>query len=106
MFVADWNALASGDSFAGLGFLLFLIGAGIGAVFVLTIFWILAKHRKHNKQAFQEAIEKTPDFESEKTNKDVVKGSYNIHVHHMQEAKDFKGNTQPSSICETLCLQE
>lgn len=87
----DWNDLASGDSFAGLGFLLFLIGAGIGAVFVLTVFWILAKRRNHNKEAVQEAIEKTPDFESEKTNKDDVKGSYNIHVHHMQEAKDFKG---------------
>ena len=87
----DWNALASGDGFAGLGILLFLVGAGIGAVFVLTIFWVLTKHRKHNKEAVQEAIQKNPHFESEKTNKDDVKGSYNIHVHHMQEAKDFKG---------------
>lgn len=80
----DWNSLASGDSFAGLGVLLFLIGAGIGAVMVMVCLWILRKYRKRNKEAVDDVIGELPYFES-KENKDAqVKGTYNIHVHHME----------------------
>lgn len=64
--------------------LLFLIGAGIGAVMVMVCLWILRKYRKRNKEAVDGVIGELPYFDSTENKDAQVKGTYNVHVHRME----------------------
>eukprot|EP00210_Caulerpa_lentillifera_P002288 g2198.t1 len=79
----DWNSVVSDENFTGLGVLLFLIGAGIGAILVLLIAFISSRLRKSNTSSETETKEQHEEKES-----------YNIEVKHEKGEAQFTGLKQ------------
>lgn len=94
----DWEEVSSGESVEKMGVLLFLIGAGIGAVLVLLTLWALS-HCKTRKNKTEQAEGKVPGEDAEKgemVEQDTAGKIYNIQVHHMREITDHHGAHNPS----------
>ena len=100
MSVADWDELTKGNGFAFLGALLFLIGAGLGALLFLIVLWALSKRRITNDDSADNAATKevekiskgdiagVKEDETETAKKKEVR---DIEVHYMHEASTSHG---------------
>ena len=100
MSVADWDDLTKGNGFGFLGALLFLIGAGLGAVLFLIVLWALSKRRITNDEPAVSAATKDVEtiskddiggVEEDDTETVKKKEVRDIEVHYMHEVSTSHG---------------